>query len=132
MLKLNHLKESQHRPIDTWPTWAQAKLTSRNLHSLESAKAGCMSLYLFMASWPLRKSTQRWQSTALKKWSLALYFNNVLSIALVPSCNIITTTCTKYLQVSQYVHMYLHTNWISRSIGTRQIYTVSYYLLHLH
>lgn len=30
-------------------------------------------------------STQKWQSAALKKWSLALYFRSVLSIAWVPT-----------------------------------------------
>lgn len=50
-------------------------LTLTSLYSLESWKAGNCSTYLSIACWAFSMSTLKWQRAALKKYSLALYFN---------------------------------------------------------
>ena len=42
---------------------------------------------VFLLTLAFSMSTQKWHSAALKKWSLALYFRSVLSIAWVPTWN---------------------------------------------
>lgn len=57
-----------------------SKNTFANLYSLASPNWGNISQYFCAACWPFRRSTHRWHNRALKKWSLALYFSNWLSI----------------------------------------------------
>ena len=61
-------------------------LTLRSLHSLVSWNAGYISQYLSTALWASTISMHIWQRAALKKYSLALYFSNELSIASAATC----------------------------------------------
>ena len=67
-------------------TCAYLILTLRSLHSLVSWNAGYISQYLSTALWASTISMHMWQRAALKKYSLALYLSNELSIASAATC----------------------------------------------